>query len=138
MLPGRRHGAVVSYVRRAFCLDCRVASALPLRTVHGSLYPLPSQALQAVGGELAGGRCVARFVLAAVVHGGEGSHHLALAKPPTFLAGSDLAAGSGEERWLDLGSSEEEPVVMHPPELRSLVGWQMGCREACEELGKVV
>lgn len=54
MLPGRRHGAVVSYIRRAFCLDCRVASALPLHTVHGSLYPLPWQALRSVGGELAG------------------------------------------------------------------------------------
>lgn len=36
MLPGRRHGAVVSYIRRAFCLDCRVASALLLRTSRGS------------------------------------------------------------------------------------------------------
>jgi len=54
MLPGRRRGAVVSYIRRAFCLDCRVASALLLRTVRGSLDPLPSRALRAVGGELAG------------------------------------------------------------------------------------
>lgn len=54
MLPGRRRGAVVSYIRRAFCLDCRVASALPLRTVRGSLYPPLPQALWTVGAELAG------------------------------------------------------------------------------------
>lgn len=43
-------GAVVSYVRRAFCLDCRAASALPL--------PLPVppciHGLWAAAGELAG------------------------------------------------------------------------------------
>lgn len=79
------------------------------------------------------GRRVARFVLAAVAHVGEGSHHLVLAKSLLFLAG-----GSGE--GTDGGSPEEGPVVVPLPEL-SLAGRQAGCREAqkaCEELGKVV
>lgn len=44
MLPGRAHGAVVPYVRREFCLDCRAASALPLPSACGSLHPWPSTA----------------------------------------------------------------------------------------------
>lgn len=36
--------AVVSYVRRAFCLDCTVASALPLPSACGSLCPWPCSA----------------------------------------------------------------------------------------------
>lgn len=45
-----------------------------------------------------GSRHIARFVLAAVVHMGESSHHLALAKLLIFLAGGNVAAGTGEER----------------------------------------
>lgn len=49
-----------------------------------------------------------------------------------------MAAGTGEEHRLDLGSPEEEPVVTHVPEL-SLIRQQMGCRgsrQGCEELGE--
>lgn len=104
MLPGRRHGAVVSYIRRAFCLDCRVASALPLCSVRCSWYPCLEPCGPA-GGEQVGTNtlqdpCLQQQVVRAPIITGQAL---------IFLAGGHVAAGTGQECQLDLGSPEEEP-----------------------------
>lgn len=109
---------------------------LSTATLHRPWLPVSTAAASLVdsGSGASGGRRVVRFVLAAVEHVGESCHHLPLAKPLIFFAGGDVAAGTGEECWLDLRSPEEEPVVMRLAELCRL--WddgQMGCGEACEK-----
>lgn len=70
---------------------------LSTATSHHPGLPVPTAVASLVGSRrgAGGGPHVARFVLAAVVHVGESSHHLALAKPLIFLAVGNVAAGAG-------------------------------------------
>lgn len=113
---------------------------LSTATLHRPWLPVSAAVASLAGSRrgASGGRHVARCVLAAVVRVGESSHRLALAKPLIFLAGGDVAAGTGEEHRRDLGSPEEEPVVARLPELCPSWDGRWDAGEACEELGKVV
>lgn len=108
-------------------MDCGAASVLLLHPVRASLDPLLSQP-----GEQPRAASGADVWCVRQRHAWVSSHHQ---RSPNHRSGGRVAAGTGEERRLDLGSPEEEPVVTRVPEL-SLARWQMGCRgswQGCEE-----